>query len=172
METLLPITPEPDTAMEKETQAVIVSGFPGVGKTTFIDNPGELTLMDSDSSNFSWSNKEAGQRHPDWPQNYINHIRESSSKADIILVSTHKEVRDALVSAGIEFVLVYPSLEMKEEYIRRYLDRGSDGKFIRLLEANYETWIEELMAQPICRHVVLQPGQYLSDVMGGIGSAE
>jgi delta-aminolevulinic acid dehydratase/porphobilinogen synthase len=39
---------------------------------------------------------------------------------------------------------------------------------VELLKANYDTWIRELMVQEGCDHVVLQPGQYLSDVISSI----
>ena len=88
-------------------------------------------------------------RHPDWPQNYLDHIQTSRGHADIILVSSHDVVRKALEDAGTQFTLVYPSLEMKEEYIQRYVDRGSSEQFIVLFKANYETWIQELMSQKL-----------------------
>lgn len=148
---------------EKPRRAAIISGFPGIGKTAFSGKNGSLKILDSDSSQFSWNKK--GKRNPEWPNNYLDHIRENLTEADVILVSTNDAVRSALKDAGIRFVLVYPSLEMKEEYIERYISRGSDQKFVELLRKNYETWIQELMAQTGCRHVVLESGQYLSDVM-------
>lgn len=155
-------------SMEKLKKAKIISGFPGVGKSTLLKSTSEKVVLDSDSSNFSWANQLKGERDPNWPNNYIDHIKNETDKADVILVSSHDVVRNALVANGIDFALVYPSLEMKEEYIQRYKDRGSNEKFILLLEANYETWIKELMSQKGCNHVVLQPGQYLSDVVDKI----
>jgi len=152
----------------RDAPAILISGFPGVGKSTLVSNPGNYILLDSDSSNFSWSNKEKRERNPDWPQNYLDHIKTNRDKVDGILISSHKEIRDALVNAGVGFTLVYPALEMKNEYISRYVVRGSDLQFVELLEVNFETWIQELMTQQGCNHVVLQPGQYLSDVIGNI----
>ncbi len=117
----------------RDKPAVIISGFPGIGKSTLFSNPGDLTFMDSDSTNFSWKNRETRERNPDWPDNYIAHITEYKDRADAILASSNKEVREALLSAGIDFTLIYPSLEMKDEYIGRYRTRGSDEKFIDLL---------------------------------------
>lgn len=146
-------------------KAKIVSGFPGVGKSTLFTNPNGLIVLDSDSSSYSWSDQEKKIRNPDFPANYISHIEENMDSADIILVSTHAPVRDGLVRKGIDFILVYPGLDMRDEYIERYVSRGSAAEFVNLLHTNYNGWVEELMAQEGCRHVVLRPGQHLSDVV-------
>ncbi len=124
-----------------------------------------MEVLDSDSTNFSWSDETKTQRNPEWPQNYITHIQENRDTSDLLLVSSHDVVRTALVEAGIPFTLVYPSLDMKDEYIQRYIQRGNNESFVALLEANYEKWITELMAQQGCTHVVLKSGEYLSDVL-------
>lgn len=151
-------------------KALIVSGFPGVGKTTLFNQNRDLVLLDSDSTNFSWADVEKKIRHPDWPNNYIEHIKNNLDKADLIFVSSHDVVRRALVASGLRFSLVYPSLGMKDEYIRRYVDRGSSEGFVKLLRSNYENWIAELSSQTDCTHVVLSSGQYLADVLEKITS--
>ena len=154
-----------------EQVAVVVSGFPGVGKTTLFSKNEGLVLLDSDSSKFSWEDAANRVRHSEWPANYISHILENMNSADAIFVSSHQEVRDALVANDLAFVLVYPGLEMRDEYIQRYKDRGNKSFFVALLEENYEEWIQGLMEQQHCVHVVLKPGQYLSDVFTHILSA-
>jgi adenylate kinase family enzyme len=153
---------------KRNAPAVLICGFPGVGKSTLVSSPDNYTLLDSDSSSFSWSNRAKRERNADWPQNYLNNINANRFGADGILISSHKEVRDALVKAGMKFALVYPSLAMRDEYLGRYIARGNDPQFVELLKANYDTWIRELMVQEGCDHVVLQPGQYLSDVISSI----
>lgn len=145
----------------------IVSGFPGVGKTTLVNRAGSngQRILDSDSSQFSWQDASKGIRHPEWPRNYIQHIKDNEGLADIILVSSHDVVRKALGEANVQFTLVYPSLDMKREYIQRYVDRGNNDAFVNLLQKNYEAWIAELMDQKGCDHIVLTSGQYLADVI-------
>lgn len=153
---------------EKDKKATIICGFPGIGKTSFSRHGGELKIVDSDSSSFSWADPKKKVRHPNWPVNYIDQIKEQRDHSDIILVSSHSVVRDALIEAHIPFTLVYPGLEMKEEYIQRYVQRGNSRRFIQTLRENYSAWIGELMAQKECRHVVLQSGEYLSNVIADI----
>ena len=90
------------------------------------------TTLDSDSSNFSWIIDDNGNkvRNPNSPQNYIDHIKENIGKYEFIFVSSHKEVRDALLDNCLFFYLIYPSSTRKEEFIQRYKQRGNDEKFI------------------------------------------
>ena len=131
----------------KET--IVIAAFPGTGKSYCVKNEGDKFngILDSDSSNFSWVKDSNGnnttERNPDFPNNYIKHIKENIGKVEIIFVSSHKEVREALEREGIEYVLVYPNVFQKDDYIKRYKNRGNSEKFIRLLETNWEEWINE-----------------------------
>lgn len=133
----------------------LISAFPGTGKSHFFKNS-DLKVLDSDSSKFDKSN---------FPTNYISHIKENLGKADIILISSHLDVRNALVENGLNFTLVYPDKNLKEEYLERYKNRGSDEKFIKLLNDNWNNWISELEEQTGCNHIILKSGQYISDVL-------
>ena len=106
-----------------DAPTLIVSGFPGTGKSHFFNSTTRFVL-DSDSSTFDKS---------DFPRNYIEHIKSKIGQADIIFVSSHKDVRDALVAEGMDFILAYPSIDLKDEYIQRYKDRGSNEGFINLI---------------------------------------
>ena len=84
----------------------IISAFPACGKTYAYEklNKKGYTILDSDSSQFSWcyeydpnSDKIEKHRNPEFPNNYIKHIKENIGKVDYIFVSSHKEVRDAML---------------------------------------------------------------------------
>ena len=140
--------------------AKIISAFPGVGKSYFYQNT-NMKVLDSDSSKYSWKN---GLRNPDFPNNYMIHIKENLS-VDIILVSSHEVVRNALINEGLEYTLVFPQKELKEEYINRFKKRGSPESFIDLLSKNWNNWISELEEQQGCYKIKLKQGQYLSDIL-------
>lgn len=142
----------------------VVAGFPGVGKSVLFKNS-NLNVLDSDSSKFSWI--EPGVRHPDFPQNYINHIKVNIGVADIIPVSSHDVVRKALAESGIEYYLVYPDISLKEEYLDRYRQRGNDEKFIALLKSKWEEFILSIEEETFPTLLKLSSNQYLSDVIGG-----
>lgn len=145
----------------------IISAFPACGKTYVFENFNDKVILDSDSSKFSWvmvANQKV--RNPDFPQNYISHIKENIGKADYILVSTHENVRRALEDAGIDFYLVYPNINLKEEWIGRCFIRGSDEKFCQLIADNWDNWIDQL-EEDSKRHkfIILGHGEHLSDVI-------
>lgn len=142
---------------------IVVSGFPGVGKTTFFERFRDIKSADSDSSRFSWS--EPGVRNPDFPQNYIDYIKASIGRFDFIFVSSHDLVREALKEEGIPYSIVYPSKALKDEYIRRYVERGNQESFVQLLETNFDQFIESIEQDDYPTRIPLQSGEYLSDVI-------
>lgn len=144
--------------MKQNIDTVVVSGFPGTGKSYYV-NYGEGNdymprgfAIDSDSSTFNKN---------DFPKNYIKHIKENIGKVKIIFVSSHKEVRDALVSAKIDFILAYPNESLKHEYIERYNRRGSSEGFINFISDNWDDFLLELKRQKRCKHLVLNEGEFL-----------
>lgn len=137
--------------------AMLVAAFPGTGKTHFFKRSYTGVVLDSDSSLFDKSK---------FPDNYIQHIKNCQDAATIILISSHKEVREALVKNGLRFTLVYPKETLKEEYLERYRQRGSSQAFIDLIDKNWSVWMFDLHRQIGCTHIELESGQYLSDVIG------
>ena len=146
-------------------KTIIISAFPGVGKTYFSENI-DLKVKDSDSSKFDKKN---------FPQNYVDSIKKDIGKYDVILVSSHEEVRSLLYKSKIEYNLVFPKGDCKNEYIQRYKDRGSPEAFIKLLDEMWEQWIESCIYDGgdstwfrSSVAIKLDCGRYLSDVVDQI----
>lgn len=141
-------------------RTAIISAFPGCGKSYIYNkynntryygqdyNNKTWKMLDSDSSEYSWIKDENGnntkERNPNFPQNYINHIKENIGKVDVIFVSSHKEVRQALKDNNIKFFLIYPIKEMKEDFIKRYRSRGNTEDFINFISNNWDNFIDEM----------------------------
>src|SRR5574344_1219437 len=87
-------------------KAAVLSVYPATGKSFFTRKYefNNIKILDSDSSKYIWlyddNNKKTTERNPEFPTNYIQHIKDNLDTADIIFVSSHKSVRDALVEAG------------------------------------------------------------------------
>lgn len=145
---------------------MVVAAFPATGKSYFADHA--TGVVDSDSSSFSWKwiTFDVRERHPEWPGNYMAHVSEKLASGALVLVSTHAEVRSALVDSGIPFTLVYPDVVLREEYRERMQRRGSPKPLIRkVIDELWVPALAECMAQRGCEHVVLGPGEYLSDAL-------
>lgn len=151
----------------------IISAFPGIGKTTLVQT--NKDYVDLESSDYKWLDIDktlpieerkgtAKTINPDFPNNYIKKINELTGMGFNVLISSHKEVREALQAQGIKYTVVLPSLEMKEEMIDRYLSRGNQESFVNLLKTNYEKFVEDLSMDPN-EKIVLKHGQYLSNVV-------
>lgn len=132
----------------------IISAFPGTGKS-FYHKKHQYTTLDSDSSMFSWVTENGEKkRNPDFPNNYIQHIKENIGKYEFIFVSSHKEVRKALLDNCIFFYLIYPREDKKGDYLQRYKERGNEAGFVKLLDANWDTWIKECEFETIgCKNI-------------------
>lgn len=144
----------------KNTQ--IISGFPAIGKSYLTQNT-KLVVLDSDSSYFSWIKD--GERHPDFPNNYMQHIKENIGKADYILVSSHDIVRKALRENKINYVLVYPSKDLKKEYLERYQNRGNNDSFISFIDSNWDKFIDDIENETFPELLKLKSGEHLKDVL-------
>lgn len=149
----------------------VLSVFPACGKTWMFkcQDTYHLTILDSDSSKFSWIDVDGKkERNPDFPANYIKHIKENIGKYDYIFVSSHKAVRDALDKEGIDYIIVYPSYQNREEWVGRcYIRqlRGEDGCKPDVLYNNWSEWVTDCMeAGQTHEQIVLYPTEYLGEV--------
>lgn len=141
---------------------MLVAAFPGTGKSHYV-NYGEGSgympqgfATDSDSSKFDKAS---------FPKNYIEHIKQKISEGYArVFISSHKDVRNALVENNLPFVLIYPAKELKEEYLERYRQRGNNEKFIQLVLDNWDNWLDECKSQTGCFHIELKSGQFVSNV--------
>lgn len=120
----------------KDKKTLLISAFPGCGKSTaYMLLKNKLKVFDSDSAFFPKIN---------FPKNYIEHIKSNIGDADIIFISSHLEVRDALRKENIPFHIMYPSIDRKEEFLKNYKDRGNGKNFIKNLKDNFERFINEI----------------------------
>lgn len=168
---------------KKETK--IISAFPACGKTHYFENNKDSKIiLDSDSSKFSWIYSDVGAsvntlklvkakiRNPEFPKNYIEHIKENIGKVDYIFVSSHDIVRKALNESGIDFIIVYPEQTLKAEWVGRCFLRGSGEKFCKLIADNWDGWIAEMDKDCVLnKHdsYRLKHNEFLSDAMEYIG---
>ena len=158
---MLNTIPEHEEVIEN-LDSILIFGFPGIGKTYAFQNQEELglDLQDSDSSHFHWVYPdgddefkypildEDGKKitHPAWPANYAQYIeltgREQIKKPDYIMISTHEVVMNTLADLKFDSFTIIPDKNSKEHYLNLYKERGNDDAFIKLMNDNWEEFIE------------------------------
>ncbi len=161
---------------------MIVSAFPACGKTYAFEkmkNIKSLNVLDSDSSKFSWiweteweDDYEKGsvpvkvrKRNPNFPNNYIQHIKENMDNTNYLFVSSHKEVREALKENNIPYVLVYPERDRLNEWVGRCYIRGNDKAFIDTMIEHWDEWITECENEDGCTEKIPLKSGYLLELI-------
>lgn len=137
--------------------ALVICAFPGSGKSVFYQtfstyegHKNGKRILDSDSSEFSWIKDENGnktnQRNPEFPLNYIKHIKANLNTQDIIFVSSHELVRRALHDANIPYINIYPrdNITNMKEWRNRFIQRGNSQSFIDIVMTNWSNWIKDM----------------------------
>lgn len=168
-------------------KAKVISAFPASGKSTYYRewsqysknnvwrerNNGEQVLnnvglpcgdkiLDSDSSQFSWVKDVNGNntdvRNPEFPNNYIQHIKDHLETEDIIFVSSHDNVRKALEENNIDYYLVYPDKSLLDEWVYRMENRGNNEKFVNFITLNWDKFIDDIESETYPTKVKLEDG--------------
>lgn len=148
---------------------LVICGFPGIGKS--IAEEKRKDTMDLESSNFRWLPTDDGGEpieHPNWPGNYLTVIEAQymDNYRKIILVSTHLEVIAGLKKKQIPFLIVAPrdDSQLKNEYLIRFLQRGSTVDFIKEMDENWFRYLREITEH---RETIIRlgSGQYLTDIL-------
>ena len=92
---------------------VIVSGYQGVGKTTYTKT--HENCLDLESSNYNKSN-------PNWVEEYVADILAVKDK-EVLFISSHQAVRDLLDSKQVNFIFVIPHPSVQHEWTQMLADR-------------------------------------------------
>lgn len=112
---------------------IIISGFPGVGKSFLGEDNDDF--IDLDSSRYVGEDR--------W-QRYKERIEDALGIYKYIFVSSHQETRNILKELGLKYYVVYPDKNLKEEYLRRYKERRSPNEFIELMDKSFESFVDSI----------------------------
>lgn len=155
---------------------MIISAFPGVGKTTL--NKKYKNVIDLESSKYKYIfDKEVSEleieerkampreKNPDYPNNYLKAIKEAIKKYDIVLTSCGPDIRNELIMKKMDFIVVYPGVECKEDYKLRYKNRGNHERFVNHVIEHFEEWIENFDNDDKLKKIKMVKGETLEDVL-------
>jgi len=65
---------------------------------------------------------------------------------------------------GISYVVVYPDLSRKYEFLNNYVKRSDSQDFIKLLDLNWESWINEIEDNE-SNKIKLSSGEFMEDII-------
>lgn len=135
---------------------VIVSGFSNIGKS-YIKNNNVVNCIDLDSHYF---NKVDG-----WISVYVDCLLSLKETYDYVFITTHGDILNELNKRNIEYYLVYPERDLKEEYRKRAINRGSDKEFVEGFFKSWDRHIDDCIKNKCKNKIVLKSNEYLSDVI-------
>lgn len=105
--------------------ALIISSFPGIEKHKLYNNP---TYIDLDYSKYNL-------------KDYIKEIKKQYKEKQLITVSSHIHVREALIKNKIPFIYVLPILDRKAEFLEKYKKYEYSKEFIDKVDKNWDNWM-------------------------------
>lgn len=171
---------------ELKKNTLIVSAFPGCGKTYLYENQESLnfevhdgtyktfSFLDSDSSRFS---KAEG-----WEKNYVDYLESKIGSVDFLFISQHEGVLKEFNSRKIPFVVVVPNnmtweskhkrSSIKQQWFGRFVLRDNShikdfDSWMKLLKENYDKWtsLEHITKYNPTEYFILNEGEYMTDII-------
>lgn len=133
----------------------IIAAFCGTGKTYLCNN-----FSDKCTEVECWE-----YRDGDFPRNYIKDVKLAIGNYKYIFISTDPIILKPLNESGISIKLVYPKKELKSEYFKRFVMRGSNKDFMNAYNKYWNIWLDELKEQKYCEQIVLNKNEYLKDII-------
>lgn len=148
---------------------MIVIGYQGVGKTTLCRGwQPRFISIDLESS---WWKDELGNRPEKWVHSYCKVAEELSKQGYVVFISSHKAVQDRLRESEEKILAVYPSQELKQDWIekltKRFRETGNMKDFILLRDAeeNYDKEIKVLENSPFIKNPIRSMTYRIGDIL-------
>ena len=156
---------------------MIIAAFAGTGKTTlakqcpdeftdFICMPYKYDLPECGDESEACKANPDNIMSDDWPYNYVAAIEAEMNGTRHLIIPSDVFVLMMLRAKNIPYVLCYPKREAKEEYRRRFIERGSTQEFIDIFIGRWDQFIDSFEQDDYGKHIILEPNAYLSDVFG------
>ena len=125
----------------------IYSGFACIGKSSVARK--KNSYIDLESSSF----KINGYHKSDWYITYCNVLEDLVSQGFNVFISSHQQVRDELHKRNIDFTVITPILELKDQWLerlrKRYEAEPTQSNWLALdgVSRYYDTMVASLLVE-------------------------
>lgn len=138
-------------------RGVLVCGFFGIGKSSVTTYRPDVNYFDLDAKFFL--------KQPGWEKIYVECALALRERYEIVCLKSADKVMDLLTELGEEFYVVYPNRHAKRDFMERAIENNYSRDWIRAFFARWESYIEEIEEDDNTNKIVLQDGEYLSDIV-------
>jgi hypothetical protein len=138
-------------------KGVIVCGFFGIGKSSVTKHRPDVSFYDLDAAHF--------KKEPGWEQMYVDCAMALRYDYDIVAIKSSDKVMNKLTEMDVPYYLVYPNKYAKRDFIERAIRNNYSRDWIQNFFSKWEQYIEEVEDDENAKKIVLQNGEYLSDIV-------
>lgn len=126
---------------------MIIVGYQGIGKSSLAGR--NYKYIDLESGNF-WVD---GKRADDWYKPYCQIAEHLSQQGYVVFTSSHEVVRNQLANSQETVVVCYPTIGLKDEWIKkledRYITSGLEKDYKALMNAK-DRYVENIQELENC----------------------
>ena len=138
-------------------KGVIVCGFFGVGKSSVTKYRPDVKFIDLDAKFFV--------KQPGWEKMYVECALALTNEYDIVCLKSSDKVMNLLDRLGKKYYLVYPNRYAKRDFMERAIKNKYSREWIENFFSRWESYLDEIDQQENANKIVLQSGEYLSDIV-------
>lgn len=135
-------------------QTAIISAFHCCGKTYATKKCSDkYDILDLNCNDYQWVDKKGVTEsirvaNDNFPNNYIEKIKENIGKYDIIFVDSYLKIRKCMYNNGIKFCTVIPDPKLKTEWVGRMYLRGDKSYQIARVMNMWDSCTQEVYKEP------------------------
>lgn len=146
-----------DFESDIKREGVIVCGFFGIGKSSVNKYRPDIKFYDLDAKYF--------KKQPGWEKIYVDCAIALKKNYEIVCLKSSDKVMGQLKQMGENYYLVYPNRYSKRDFMERAIKNNYPREWIEDFFSNWERYIEEVEDEDCTNKIVLQSGEYLSDIL-------
>lgn len=138
-------------------KGVIVCGFFGIGKSSVTKYRNDIKFYDLDAKFF--------KKQPGWEKIYVDCALALQNEYEIVCLKSSDKVMKLLNQLNEKYYLVYPNRYAKRDFMERAVKNRYPREWIEDFFSKWERYIEEVEDEDCANKIVLQSGEYLSDIL-------